>query len=151
MSTLPFLLHQQQLKGKDLSFSFDNKSLTSILGFMVSNFPYSLETEPTYNPLTIKKNNCPEHGLITVEHLGRLGNLMCQYATLYAYSKLLNRKPVISSLHMSNDLLNLFPSAFIPNSSICKLKKLKHLLDDLMNNALGYLLPKSFHTLLLSP
>lgn len=76
------------------------------------------ETEPTYSSLAIKKNKCPEYGVITVSDRGRLGNLMSQYATLYAYSKLLNRQPVISQ-HMSDTLLKVFPSASIPSSSIC--------------------------------
>ena len=88
---------------------------------MISNLSYSFETEPTYSSLTIQKNKCPEYGVITVSDRGRLGNLMSQYATLYAYSKLLNRQPVISQ-HMSDTLLKVFPSASIPSSSICKLK-----------------------------
>ena len=65
--------------------------------------------------------------MITVSDRGRLGNLMSQYATLYAYSKLLNRQPVISQ-HMSDTLLKVFPSASIPSSSICKLK-IQHCAD----------------------
>ena len=88
---------------------------------VMSHFSYSFETEPTYSSITIQKNKCPEYGVITVSDRGRLGNLMSQYATLYAYSKLLNRQPVISQ-HMSDTLLKVFPSASIPSSSICKLK-----------------------------
>ena len=76
------------------------------------------------NPIsasTTKPNKCPDHGVISVSDRGRLGNLMSQYATLYAYSKLLDRQPVISQ-HMSNTLLKVFPSASIPSSSICKLQ-----------------------------
>ena len=76
------------------------------------------------NPIsasTLKPNKCPDHGVISVSDRGRLGNLMSQYATLYAYSKLLDRQPVISQ-HMSNTLLKVFPSASIPSSSICKLQ-----------------------------
>ena len=69
---------------------------------------------------TLQPNKCPDHGVISVSDRGRLGNLMSQYATLYAYSKLLDRQPVISQ-HMSNTLLKVFPSASIPSSSICKL------------------------------
>ena len=78
------------------------------------------------NPIsasTTKPNKCPDHGVISVSDRGRLGNLMSQYATLYAYSKLLDRQPVISQ-HMSNTLLKVFPSASIPSSSICKLQGL---------------------------
>lgn len=67
---------------------------------------------------TLQPNKCPDHGVISVSDRGRLGNLMSQYATLYAYSKLLDRQPVISQ-HMSNTLLKVFPSASIPSSSIC--------------------------------
>ena len=42
---------------------------------------------------------------------------MSQYATLYAYSRLLERQPVISQ-HMSETLLKVFPRASIPTSSV---------------------------------
>ena len=42
---------------------------------------------------------------------------MSQYATLYAYSRLLERQPVISQ-HMSETLLKVFPGASIPTSSV---------------------------------
>ena len=58
-------------------------------------------------------NNCQNVGLITVADAGRLGNQMCQYATLIATSKLINATPVISS-RMSKILNKIFPSLTIP-------------------------------------
>ena len=58
-------------------------------------------------------NNCQNGGLITVADAGRLGNQMCQYATLMATSKLINATPVISS-RMSKILTKVFPSLTIP-------------------------------------
>ena len=100
------------------------------------------ETESTYSSLTIQKNKCPEYGVITVSDRGRLGNLMSQYATLYAYSKLLNRQPVISQ-HMSDTLLKVFPSASIPSSSICKLK-IQHCVEFFQNPIFQRLYTKDF-------
>ena len=51
---------------------------------------------------------CPQKsGLITIWDDGRLGNNMCSYATLWAYAKKYNLKPMMTSLLAEN--LNIFP------------------------------------------
>ena len=65
-----------------------------------------------FRPLAIK-NYCQISGLITVADQGRLGNHMCQYATLISASKLINATPVIS-YKMSQTLTKVFPYLTIP-------------------------------------
>ncbi len=62
------------------------------------------------------ENECPGQGMLSVSDRGRLGNLMSQYATLYAFSKMLNRSAVISR-HMKDTLQRVFPQLSIPVSS----------------------------------
>ena len=52
-------------------------------------------------------------GFLTVSDRGRLGNMMSQYATLYAYARKFNMKAVISST-MSQTLRRVFPHLTIP-------------------------------------
>ena len=58
-------------------------------------------------------NPCPTFGLISVGDGGRLGNLMSQYATLLAASKLIKATPVITP-HMRTTLTKIFPKLSIP-------------------------------------
>ena len=67
---------------------------------------------PYFRPLTVI-DDCQNEGLITVADAGRLGNQMCQYATLMATSKLINATPVIS-YRMSKILTKVFPNLTIP-------------------------------------
>ena len=65
--------------------------------------------------------NCQNRNFLSVGDGGRLGNLMSQYATLWAASKLVPTKviPVITST-MHTALTKIFPNISIPKMPECK-------------------------------
>jgi hypothetical protein len=61
----------------------------------------------------ISPNPCKATGVLTVHDGGRLGNLMSQYATLFASAQILGVEAVISK-HMSTILAKVFPNLSLP-------------------------------------
>jgi hypothetical protein len=97
-----------------------------IFGIMISPFQPNMSIKTQYYkppepraggiPVPILNNNpdmCKVKGYLLTSNLGRFGNHISQYATLYGLAKKLQVPSAISELH-HNDLVQLFPNISLP-------------------------------------
>ena len=80
----------------------------TLLGLLIILLYLFYHTSVNSTQTTETTKYCPQKsGLITIWDDGRLGNNMCSYATLWAYAKKYNLKPMMTTLLAEN--LNIFP------------------------------------------
>ena len=85
----------------------------TLVYFSLCLFFFSSRVNITAKPMLFVEHCQQPCGFLTVSDRGRLGNMMSQYATLFAFARKFNMKAVISTT-MSATLRRVFPNLSIP-------------------------------------